>query len=46
MTKQEIMKDVREIRYYYSRKKSMDEVKNEVGSNIVKISVRVKFCLR
>lgn len=35
MTKQEIMKDVREIRYYYSRKKSLDEVKNEVGSSIV-----------
>ena len=35
MTRQEIMKDLREIRYYYSRKKGFDELKNEIESNII-----------
>ena len=35
MTRQEIMKDLREIRYYYSRKKGFDELKNESESNII-----------
>ena len=35
MTRQEIMKDLREIRYYYSRKKGFDELKNEIASNII-----------
>ena len=29
------MKDLREIRYYYSRKKGFDELKNEIESNII-----------
>ena len=35
MTRQEIIMDLREIRYYYSSKKGFDELKNEIESNII-----------
>ena len=39
MTRQEIMKDLREIRYYYSRKKGFDELKNEINDLLYHVMV-------
>ena len=35
MTKKQIMTDLKEIRYYYSRKETFDEVENELGANAI-----------
>ncbi len=35
MTKKQIMADLKEIRYYYSRKETFDEVENELGANAI-----------
>ena len=35
MTKKQIMTDLKEIRYYYSRKGTFDEVENELGANAI-----------
>lgn len=35
MTKLELLKDLKEIRYYYSRKETFDEVESELGENAV-----------
>jgi hypothetical protein len=40
MTLAEIRKDLKEIRYYYSRKELLDKAFNEVGTNSVLNKVR------